>query len=78
MKTVDAHLHLWDPATGIYSWLTPDLGPIHDRFTAEQARAELDAAGVDLAVLIQAADDPRDTAAMLAVADAHPLSLIHI
>lgn len=72
MTTIDAHLHLWDPQLGVYSWLTPDLGPIHDRFTAAQARAELDAAGVDLAVLVQAADDPLDTAAMLAVADAHP------
>lgn len=69
--TIDAHLHLWDPALGVYDWLTPDLGPLHDRFTAEQARAELDAAGVDLAVLVQAADSTLDTDAMLAVADAH-------
>ncbi|GAB97589.1 L-fuconolactonase [Kineosphaera limosa] len=72
MTRIDAHLHLWDPQLGVYSWLTPDLGPIHDRFTAQQARAELDAAGIAEAVLVQAADDRRDTDAMLAVADDHP------
>ena len=54
MTSIDAHLHLWDPQLGVYSWLTPDLGPLHERFTAEQARAELDAAGVDLAVPVGA------------------------
>ncbi|MDO5502747.1 MAG: amidohydrolase family protein [Actinomycetia bacterium] len=68
---VDAHLHLWDPALGVYEWLTPDLGDLHAEFTPEQARAELDAAGVDVAVLVQAADSSRDTEAMLAHAAAH-------
>ncbi len=68
MRTVDAHLHLWDPALGVYTWLTPDLGPLHARFTADDAAAELSAAGIDAAVLVQAADHALDTEAMLAVA----------
>ena len=27
-EVIDAHQYLWDPATGGYPWLTPDLGPI--------------------------------------------------
>jgi L-fuconolactonase len=69
---VDAHLHLWDLSAGGYAWLTPDLGPLHRSFTPEQARTELDACGIASAVLVQAEDSARDTAAMLAIADAHP------
>ena len=69
--TVDAHLHLWDLARSGYSWLTPELGPLHATFTAEQARDELDAAGVGTAVLVQAEDSERDTELMLEAADRH-------
>lgn len=66
---VDAHLHLWDLARGEYSWLTPRFGPVHDSFTPERAHAELDASGVDRAVLVQAEDSEVDTDFMLEVAD---------
>jgi L-fuconolactonase len=65
----DAHLHLWDLDRGEYSWLTPALGPVHDSFTPERARAELDRCGIDRAVLVQAEDSEADTAFMLEVAD---------
>jgi L-fuconolactonase len=69
--TVDAHLHIWDLERSEYSWLTPELGPLHATFTAEQARDELDAAGVRTAVLVQAEDSDRDTELMLEAADQH-------
>ena len=69
---VDAHLHLWALEEGGYSWLTPELGPLHRSFRPDEARAELDRCGVRTAVLVQAEDSEQDTAAMLAVADAHP------
>lgn len=65
---LDTHLHLWDPALGVYDWLTPDLGLLYATFTAQDAEAELSAAGMHGAVLVQAADSPLDTAAMLDVA----------
>ncbi len=65
---VDAHLHLWDLAHSRYGWLTPEHGPLHVTFTAEQARRELDCCGVDRAVLVQAEDSERDTELMLEVA----------
>ena len=69
---VDAHLHVWDLARSEYAWLTPELGPLHATFTPEQAHAELRAAGIASAVLVQAEDSERDTELMLEAARRHP------
>lgn len=69
---VDAHLHVWDLARSEYAWLTPELGELHATFTPEQARAELEAAGIASAVLVQAEDSERDTELMLEAAGRHP------
>ena len=69
---VDAHLHIWDLERSEYAWLTPDFGPINATFTPEQAQAELEAAGIDSAVLVQAEDSDRDTDLMLEAAARHP------
>jgi L-fuconolactonase len=68
---VDAHLHIWDLERSDYAWLAPDH-PLHRTFTPEQARAELEAAGIASAVLVQAEDSERDTELMLEAADRHP------
>jgi L-fuconolactonase len=69
---VDAHLHVWDLARSEYAWLTPDLGPLHATFTPEAAHAELEAAGIASAVLVQAEDSERDTELMFEAARRHP------
>lgn len=69
---IDAHLHLWDLTVGRYSWLGPQHGALFSSFTAEQARAELDAAGIDSAILVQAEDSTRDTDFLLDTAATHP------
>ncbi|MDH2412751.1 amidohydrolase family protein [Nocardioides sp. CER19] len=66
MAVIDAHLHLWDLASGDYGWIPP--GPLDRTFSLADARTELAAAGVDAAVLVQAADTEADTRAMLAAA----------
>jgi L-fuconolactonase len=71
-RRIDAHLHLWDLDSGGYAWLTPEHGALYSTFTAEQARAELDAAGVELAILVQAEDTLRDTDYLLGVANENP------
>ncbi|WP_199432345.1 amidohydrolase family protein [Qaidamihabitans albus] len=71
-RVVDAHLHLWDLAVSEYAWLGPRHGALHATFTAEAARAELDAAGVSSAVLVQAEDTERDTEFLLGQAERHP------
>ena len=72
MDAVDAHLHVWDLTRSDYAWMTPDLGPLHATFAPEQAQAELEAAGIGSAVLVQAEDSTRDTDLMLQAAHRHP------
>ncbi len=71
-RWIDAHLHVWDLSCSEYAWLTPDMGALHASFSAEQARAELDAVGIAEAVLVQAEDSERDTELMLDIARRHP------
>ena len=72
-KVVDSHVHLWDPAIG-YEWHVEfGFGPgLRRPITAAEARVELDAAGVDEAILVQADDTAADTDLMLAAAGANP------
>ena len=69
--SVDTHLHIWDLERSEYAWLTPELGELYATFTPEQAQGELEAAGIDSAVLIQAEDSERDTDLMLEAAVRH-------
>lgn len=69
MIRTDSHLHLWDLAVSEYAWL-PE-GPLHRTFTAAEARSELDRAGIDQAILVQAEDSEADTEFMLGQAAAH-------
>lgn len=69
---IDAHLHLWDRSVGEYAWLVPEFGALYADFTPAQAKAELDAAGMAGAVLVQAEDSLVDTQFMLDVATANP------
>lgn len=69
---VDAHLHIWDLGRSDYAWLTPEFGPLYATYTPEQAQAELEAAGIASAVLVQAEDSERDTELMLEAAYRHP------
>lgn len=71
-RRIDSHLHVWDLGVSEYAWLGPQHGPIFRTFSPEEAVAELEAAGVDGAVLVQAEDSLRDTEHMLAVADRFP------
>ena len=52
-RLIDAHQHLWDPATADYPWLTDELAAIRRRFGPEDLAPELAAAGVDATILVQ-------------------------
>ncbi|SEB75598.1 L-fuconolactonase [Paramicrobacterium humi] len=71
-QRIDAHMHLWNLAEGRYAWLTPEFGTLYASWTPEQAKPELDAAGMAGAVLVQAEDSLADTRFMLDVAAQHP------
>ncbi|WP_223693125.1 amidohydrolase family protein [Leifsonia poae] len=67
--TVDAHLHLWDLDRVEYPWITADLGALHRTFTFAEVEPQLDNAGIDRVILVQAANSIEDSAAMFAVAE---------
>ena len=69
---VDAHQHVWDPARAEYPWMTPPLDRLRRRFDHADVVAEQAEVGVGATVLVQAADNPEDTANMLGVARGHP------
>ena len=69
---IDAHLHVWDPARVHYPWLGPHLAPLDRTYRFDDVAPALEAAGVDAVILVQAADDPADTALMQRTADRHP------
>jgi len=67
---VDAHMHVWDARRAEHPWLPEtDLAPV---FSPADARAELDAIGVEQLVLVQAADNLDDTQLMLDTARTEP------
>ena len=68
---VDSHQHFWDLEKVEYPWLVPDYGPIYRTFTPAELEPQLQAAGIDRTVLVQAANSFEDTDSMLAQAGAH-------
>ncbi|WP_368497163.1 amidohydrolase [Herbiconiux sp. A18JL235] len=69
---IDAHLHVWDPSRAPYPWLTDALHPIDRTLLLDDIAGELEGAGVDRVVLVQAADNAADTEVMRAEAARHP------
>jgi len=69
---IDAHQHIWTRTVADYDWLTPAAGVLYRDFTMADVAADRRAAGVAGVVLVQAADDARDTAHMQRAADADP------
>ena len=69
---VDAHHHVWDPATADYPWLTVDLAAIRRRFTPDDLAPELAATGIEATVLVQTRASREETAEFLALAAATP------
>jgi len=69
---VDAHHHLWDPATADYPWLTDELAVIRRRFTPDDLAPALAASGVDATILVQTRSSEEETAEFLAITAATP------
>lgn len=65
---IDAHVHVWDPARGDYGWLTPALPTLYRRVDEQQLHGELKRAGVNGAVLVQAAPTEAESDYLLSIA----------
>jgi L-fuconolactonase len=64
---IDAHLHYWRVDRGDYGWLAPD-SPLYRDFLPPDAAPNLDAAGIDGIVLVQAAPTEAETRFLLDLA----------
>ena len=69
---VDSHQHYWryDPAQ--YGWIDEAMRTLRRDFLPEHVKPEMDAAGFDRAIAVQARQTLEETADLLALADANP------
>lgn len=72
MIQIDAHVHFWryDPAQ--YGWIDVPMAALRRDFLPADAKREMDRAGVDACVAIQARQSLEETRWLLELADAHP------
>ena len=66
---VDTHQHFWNLDLIEYSWLIPAYGPLYRTYGPHELEPQLQAAGIDLTVLVQSANSYADTNYMLGQAD---------
>ena len=65
---VDAHHHLWDPATGEYAWMTDEMAPLRRRFDTEDLEPLLHEHSVTGTVVVQARSSLDETRSLLSTA----------
>ena len=70
--SIDAHHHLWDPATADYPFMTDAVVAIRRRYGPEDLAPRLAGAGVDRTILVQARSSLPETREFLATAVATP------
>lgn len=69
---IDAHQHFWHPGRGDYGWMPKDDPILSRPYGAAELWPQLQAAGVEGTVLVQAAPSIAETEYMLGIADATP------
>jgi L-fuconolactonase len=69
---IDAHVHLWDPERGDYGWLTAALPTLYRRIDEQELHEQLTLAGVQGAVLVQAAPTEAESDYLLSIAARNP------
>lgn len=69
-RTIDAHQHYWKLDRGDYGWLKPESGPVLFRdYGPPDLEPELERAGVQRTIVVQAAATHAETDYMLTLAD---------
>ncbi|QHW33922.1 amidohydrolase family protein [Paenibacillus rhizovicinus] len=69
-RTIDSHQHYWKLDRGDYGWLTPEAGPILYRdYAPGDLEPELERAGFQRTIVVQAAQTHAETDYMLELAD---------
>jgi L-fuconolactonase len=69
---IDAHQHFWHPGRGDYGWMPKDDPVLSRPYAPSELWPQMQAAGVEATVLVQAAPTVNETEYMLGIADAAP------
>jgi L-fucono-1,5-lactonase len=69
---IDSHQHFWRYEAAEYGWIDERMTALKRDFLPEDLRREMDAAGFDASVAVQACQAPEETRWLLTLADAHP------
>lgn len=72
LLNIDSHQHYWRLNQFDYAWLSPENATLYQDRLPEHLRPQMNAAGIDRAVIIQAAATPEEIPWMLALCDEHP------
>jgi L-fuconolactonase len=65
---IDTHIHNWDFERAEYSWLKNDTTILNRTYLIDELNPQIESSGVTRGVMVQAANNPEDTALMLEVA----------
>jgi len=71
MIRIDSHVHIWNVDEVQYAWPTPSDGDLYRNIEPPELKPHLDAAGIQQAILIQAADHEQETEYLLRQAEEH-------
>ncbi|HEV8254385.1 MAG TPA: amidohydrolase family protein, partial [Vicinamibacteria bacterium] len=69
---IDAHQHYWKYEPAEYDWIDDTMPGLRRDFLPEDVRPEMDRAGFDAAVAVQARQTLEETRFLLDLADRHP------
>ncbi len=67
---IDAHQHNWQLERFSYAWIKPE-SPLHRDYLPTEARREMDLAGIEACVLVEADNSFQETAWLLEQAERH-------
>jgi L-fuconolactonase len=68
MQVIDAHHHLWNYDTEDYAWIGPEMNVLRRDFTPTDLHIEMQQAGVDGAIAVQARQTLQETEWLLSLA----------
>ena len=66
---IDTHQHFWSLERDDYGWLTPDCGQLYRDYQPADLKPELERAGIDASILVQAAPSVAETEYLLGIAE---------
>ena len=75
---IDAHNHFWDYSKEQYPWMGPQHAPIAQDFGPSHLQPLLAAASLRGSIAVQARQSLEETEALLALAEAHPATILGV